>query len=135
MTLMFHAACRRGLAAIAVGTAVSFAVACAITSAHASLTPGTGWTAVTLPANYAIANGSNGPVPSPVSCAPGKHFCVVVAANSAVKGPGPLRRADGAPLRAAAVVVHARHCDLVPRDESVLHLWPRTAGSAEGGQE
>jgi len=88
MTLMFHAACRRGLAAIAVGTAVALAVACAITSAHASLTPGTGWTAVTLPANYAIANGSNGPVPSPVSCAPGKHFCVVVAANSAVKGPG-----------------------------------------------
>src|SRR5262249_53171847 len=88
MTLMQHAACRRGLAAFAAGSAVALAVASAITAAHASLTPGTGWTAVTLPANYAIADGSNGPALSPVSCAPGKHFCVVVAANSAVKGPG-----------------------------------------------
>jgi len=88
MTFTQHGGTRRGLAAFAAGTAVALAVASAITAAHASLTPGTGWTAVTLPANYAIANGSNGPALSPVSCAPGKHFCVVVAANSAVKGPG-----------------------------------------------
>jgi len=88
MTFTQHGASRRGLAAFAAGTAVALVVASAITAAHASLTPGTGWTAVTLPANYAIANGSNGPALSPVSCAPGKHFCVVVAANSAVKGPG-----------------------------------------------
>src|SRR5215831_6766189 len=88
MTFTQHGGTRRGLAAFAAGTAVALAVASAITAAHASLTPGTGWTAVTLPANYVIANGSNGPALSPVSCAPGKHFCVVVAANSAVKGPG-----------------------------------------------
>jgi hypothetical protein len=88
MTFTQHAASRRGLAAFAIATAAALAVASAITAAHASLTPGTGWTSVTLPANYAIANGSNGQALSPVSCAPGTHYCVVVAANSAVQGPG-----------------------------------------------
>src|SRR5262252_3596673 len=88
MSVTEHASRRRRLAAFLVGAALVLPVAVDVTSARASLTPGTGWTAVTLPTDYAIADGSNGPALSPASCAPGKHFCVVVAANSAVKGPG-----------------------------------------------
>ena len=88
MSVTEHASRRRRLAAFLVGAALVLPVAVDVTSARASLTPGTGWTAVTLPTNYAIADGSNGPALSPASCAPGKHFCVVIAADSAVKGPG-----------------------------------------------
>ena len=59
----------------------------AITPAHASLSPGTGRTSVTLPAGFAVGDGSNGPALSPVSCAHGTHFYVVIAADAAVKGP------------------------------------------------
>jgi len=87
MSMTQHAAGRRLLAVLAGGAAIMLPAVVAMTAAKASLTPGTGWTAVTLPANYAIANGSNGPALSPVSCAPRGHFCVVIAADSAVKGP------------------------------------------------
>ena len=51
--------------------------------AQAGLT-GTGWTAATLPADFVIANGQNGPAGSPVSCVPGTEFCVVIATDNAV---------------------------------------------------
>jgi hypothetical protein len=45
---------------------------------------GSHWTQQTLPANFVIADGSNGPPLSPVSCVRGTRFCLVVAADQAV---------------------------------------------------
>src|SRR5262249_59742386 len=87
MSVTEHASRRRRLAAFLVGAALVLPVAVAVTSARASLTPGTGWTAVTLPTNYAIADGSNCRALSPASCAAGKHFCPVMAGHSRVNGP------------------------------------------------
>lgn len=74
---------RRIRLAVILGVAVAAPAALAGWPAQAGLT-GAGWTAVTLPANYVISDGSSGPPLSPVSCAAGTQFCVVIASDTAV---------------------------------------------------
>ena len=44
---------------------------------------GTGWTAQTLPANYLVGDGNDGPPLSPVSCVAGTQFCAAIVTDSA----------------------------------------------------
>jgi hypothetical protein len=55
MPVTKHAAIRNGLGALVSGTAIAQTAAQAIIPAHASLSPGTGWTSVTRPAGYRAA--------------------------------------------------------------------------------
>jgi len=90
-TLMYfvhHAVRRRALAVLIAGAAFVLSVSVAVSPAHASLTPGTGWTAVSLPAGYATFA-----MPSPVSCVAGTGFCVLVTFNTT--GQGDLVTSDG----------------------------------------
>lgn len=75
---------RRRAGVIAALTAVlALATATGTTSTARAALSGTDWTAQALPANYLIGNGINGPAVSPVSCAPGTQFCLVVLGDSA----------------------------------------------------
>jgi hypothetical protein len=76
---------RHRLRAILLGvlaSAVLLAVALGPTASAQAALSGTDWIQQTLPANYFI--GSGGPPLSPVSCAPGTQFCLVIANDSAV---------------------------------------------------
>jgi hypothetical protein len=50
----------------------------AATTAQAGLTPGTGWTEVSLPPGYSL---TAGPALSPVSCVPRTQFCVAIVGD------------------------------------------------------
>jgi hypothetical protein len=68
--------------ALALVAAVVTSVGTAV-PAQAALSSGN-WAEQALPANFVIADGSNGPALSPVSCVQGTRFCLVVAADQAV---------------------------------------------------
>jgi large repetitive protein len=95
-----HAARLRAGLALLVCVASAAAAMFVAAPAQAGLT-GTGWTAATLPANFVIGNGQNGSAVSPVTCAPGTGFCVVIATDDAVTvdgdyiGQGDLVTTDG----------------------------------------
>jgi hypothetical protein len=72
----------RMVAALALVAGLAAAVWTAA-QARAALS-GSNWAQQTLPPNFVIADGSNGPALSPVSCVPGTRFCLVVAADQAV---------------------------------------------------
>ncbi|HEY2128541.1 MAG TPA: hypothetical protein VGH77_15265 [Streptosporangiaceae bacterium] len=76
---------RSRLAVIAAVAAAVVAPSVAVAGpAQASLS-GTSWVQQTLPAGYAIGAG---PVSPAVSCVRGTKFCVVIAEDTAVTGPG-----------------------------------------------
>jgi hypothetical protein len=69
-----------GVLALVAALAASVGVAA---PAQAALS-GSNWSQQTLPPNFVIADGSNGPPLSPVSCVRGTRFCLAVAADQAV---------------------------------------------------
>lgn len=89
----------RMVGVLALAAALAAAVGTAAPAAAAL--SGSNWAQQTLPANFVIADGSNGPALSPVSCVPGTRFCLVVAADQAVTvngffiGQGTLVTTDG----------------------------------------
>lgn len=83
MTLLHTSATRgRTLGVLALVAALAAAVGTA-SPAQAALS-GSAWSQQRLPPDFVVADGSNGPPLSPVSCVPGTRFCLVVAADEAV---------------------------------------------------
>lgn len=74
----------RGRAVLAVGTAALAAAVLGPVPADAGLTPGTGWTAATLPSGFIIGDGNDGAPQSPMSCVPGTEYCVAIITDQAV---------------------------------------------------
>jgi IPT/TIG domain len=74
----------RRTVAVAAAIAATLSSTAAASAAPAGLSPGTGWTAVSLPDQYVFQNVTEGLVSNPVSCVSGTDFCMAIAADTDV---------------------------------------------------
>lgn len=98
---LLNASTTRGRIAGVLGLVAALAAAVGTASPARAALSGSNWTQQALPPDFVIADGSNGPPLSPVSCVQGTRFRLVVAADEAVTvngfqiGQGTLVTTDG----------------------------------------